>query len=232
MDLVCIVGRDRQALAATSLVSISQARQQHSGETRLVFLRDPLTVEYDAEWLEDRGVDVVIHPDVPADLPARQRVARMRCAGMLFAIETGADRIVHLDSDIAIDPDFFGVLDELWTGAERRTSFGAATLGNFAGYAQPGFLLEQHPGFSIRTHGLGGCLIFSCDSRTLVAARAGVPAHYSWDNWMSSKATGAGRVLTSDVSYVRHLGRGEHAGMCGSTAFPDLDWSNFSEAIR
>lgn len=225
--VVAIVGRDRAHLVERCLESLRNARNCPP----IRFYRDPLTVEYDQGWLFARGATTVVHPTADLEPAPRRRVAALRVFANRDACDAGRDLIVHMDSDIVCDPGLFERLEEMWDAALRlwpREQFALAPA-NFAGYAQPGFCVSDsspYAGLSVRTHGLGGCLAFRC---TPELAAATVTDGASWDSNLCRRYMGR-RVLTSDVSYVRHIGR--RAGMCVDTSHPDLDWHNFTPALE
>lgn len=234
MYLIGIVGRDRRALLEGCLARLEQARRNYARRTEVWFALDPLCAEYRAGWLHERGVDAVMLPRPEADAPPRERVAHMRCrlaaeACRLFRPETW---LVNLDADVAVDPDFFARLDDVIASGAAFDPCGAVAMGNYAGYLEPGYLVSACPGgiSDVRTHGLGGCLAFPLTDKLAGVAAAGVQKGHSWDSFMCRTVAGR-RVLTSRVSYVRHLGVHEQAGMCAAK-HPGLDWHEFSPALR
>lgn len=225
--LIAICGRDRRVLVEQCLESVGDAVEGR-GDLHVSFHLDPLCQQYDERWLQDRGcAEVVALPLDPA-AHARDRVSAMRCHAALHAVEQGFDRVAFLDSDVRIDPGYFARLDELWCAPAPE--WGAVALGNYAGYQVPGYFVQMvpHLGASIRTHGLGGCLSFRADQRLHDAAKAGVPHGGSWDTYFC-KAVAQSRVLTSDTSYARHLGR--YSGLCAVGHY-GLDWHRFTPFLE
>jgi hypothetical protein len=236
MYLVAIVGRDRRHLLEKCLASLEQARRRAKAETLTLFALDPLCVEYDRAWLEGwEGLDVLEHsPDLHPT--PRVRVAAMRCAVASFACASteslGISWIVNIDADVAVDPDFFDRLDDVIASGAAFNPCGAVAMGNYAGYRESGYLVEACPGgvSDVRTHGLGGCLAFPLTGKLADVAARGVPKGSSWDSYMC-RAVAGNRVLTSQVSYARHLGRDADAGMCAAL-HSKLDWDHFSPALE
>lgn len=226
---VLLCGRDRVKLVERCLDALNRARYGRRDHD-VLFWRDPETTEFDERWLESRGAMVMTHGSLAPTDPPRRRVAAMRCAAIRHACALGYDRLLFLDSDVELAPDALTRLDDLWP-LLGPTRCGALALGNYAGYEVPGFMIDPTPvdgaQVSIRRVGLGGCLAFPMTERLRAKARDGVPEGASWDTHLCRKIADE-RVLTSDVSYCRHLGR--DSGMCQRVA-PGLDWHRFAPSF-
>jgi hypothetical protein len=221
--LLCIVARDRREMVERCLASVNRL----TIPPRVMFIRDPLTTEFDDKWLCDQDPSMIIDclEDLPPDLPPRQRVARMRCHGFLTAARI-ADTIFHVDSDVILDRRAIERLEQMSAMPIRH---GARSLGNLPQYEQPGYMVERSKlGVSVRSHGLGGCLEFPLTSAIVAAATRGVPRAWAWDTYFSREIAG-GRVLTSDVSYARHIGVG--TGINASRN-PELNWHRFTPELE
>lgn len=225
--LIAVCCRDRRELVEPCLRSIVAAfgpsLELGAGCTLLVHM-DPLTTEYDGAWLRGLGA-AVTRLDLPADMPPKERIARMRADAALTAAGFGFDRVLFLDSDVVVSRELPAELDRLWPLVSRAGTYGyALALGNLGLYQRPGFLVEPCPALraSVRTHALGSCLAFPVNDALIEWAQN--PPANSWDTHVST-VVARNRILTSDVSYVRHDGR--HSGLC-MRAFPGLDYQNLA----
>jgi hypothetical protein len=220
--VIAICGRDRKELVERALPAV-RAIMPHE---LLVFARDPATNEYDTNWLLDQGADIVqgIFPELP-EQPVTSRVTRLRAAQVGLAARHHERRIIFLDSDVLVGAGFPEELARLW--ALQQSGWGrcgALTLGNYAGYSNSVFQRSKHAEqrVSIRTHALGGCLIFPF-SQQLHNTLLNCPEGTSWDTGISLEVAGS-RILTSEQSHVRHLGL--RSGMCATRGLHGLDWQN------
>ncbi len=221
MRLICIAGRDRRSLVERCLESVRQLTP------RTLFYRDPLTTEYDDSWLVNQGADDICSLDLPPDMPPRQRVSMMRCHGAITAHCKGYSSIFFVDSDVVLDSGAIARLDEMSAFPLQHS---ARSLGNLALYDQPGYLSERSLllGVSIRSHALGGCLEFPVTDQLLEVAQRGVPIKAAWDSWFCREVA-KGRVLTSEISYARHIGMGTGIN---ATRHPELNWQKFTPELE
>lgn len=221
--LVALAVRDRAALVEPCLASISAALSGRAGFEVVAWL-DPLDVETGLSWLEARGVPSVVLLDLGPELPPRRRVLRMRQDAARVAEREGFDRVLYLDSDVALSEGFVPEFERLWPEL-YRLQCGALSLGNYAGYEK--HVVAQLPELraSIRRFGLGACLAFPTEHALAAADSSGA----AWDTLFSRLAAG-NRVLTSDASYVRHDGRS--SGMCASRGIEGLDFQRLAPDLE
>lgn len=226
--LIAIAARDRRELVEPCLRSVAAAfgdRLGTDGDCHLVLHLDPLTTQYTGAELRAWGASSVVRLELPHDMPAKERIARMRCDAAQMAAGFGFDRILFLDSDVVVSRELPAALDAIWPWL-GAASCRAVALGNLALYERPGFLigryLEGEYPATVRTHALGSCFAFPVDA--YLTEWAANPPCTSWDTHASTHVA-RNRILTSDVSYVRHDGR--HSGLC-MRAHPGLDYHNFA----
>lgn len=225
--LIAVCCRDRRELVEPCLRSIVAAFQpslELGSECSLLVHLDPLTTEYSGAWLRELGA-AVVRLELPADMPPKARIARMRADAAQTAAGFGFDRILYLDSDVVVSRELPAALDRLWLLLTKGCAdIGAVALGNLALYERPGFRIESWPvsRASVRTHALGSCFAFPVDRHLLEWAAN--PPQTSWDTHASTHVA-RNRILTSDVSYVRHDGR--HSGLCVKS-YPGLDYQNLA----
>ncbi len=229
--LIAVAARNRRELVEPCLRSIVAAfgpSCETGAPCTLLVHIDPLTTEYDGAWLRQLGA-AVVRLELPADMAPKERIARMRADAAQTAAGFGFDRILFLDSDVVVSRELPAELDRLWPLlVSGCAGLGAVALGNLKLYERPGFLQELWPvsRASVRTHALGSCLAFPVNAALLEWAAN--PPTSSWDTHASTFVA-RNRILTSDVSYVRHDGR--HSGLC-MKAFPGLDYQNLAEDLR
>lgn len=214
--LLAVCGRDRAHLVAPALRSIRDAWPAQG----VLFHRDPADVELRGLDLKALGASWVRELDIAPEVPGRERVARMRSAAALFALERGYQRVLFLDSDILVDPGAAAELDRLW--ALRPTEDAAVALTRCSVYDSQDYVRRDQPPLraaTIRTHGLGMALAFPCSAALQIAAQN--PHHVgSWDShWCGAVSRGV--VVTPELSWAIHEGRS--SGLCMQHGHPGLD---------
>ncbi len=228
--IIAIAARDRRELVGPCLQSVVAAfvdRLGTDGDCHLVVHLDPLTTQYTGPELRAWGASSVVRLELPHDMPAKERIARMRCDAAQMAAGFGFDRILYLDSDVVVSRGLPAALDAFWPGL-KPTECRAVALGNLAHYARDGFTRERdrfvcaYGAGHVRTHALGSCFAFPVNAA--LTEWAANPPCTSWDTHASTNLA-RNRILTSDVSYVRHDGR--NSGLC-MKAHRGLDYQNFA----
>ena len=215
---VAVCTRDRAEIAKPCITRMVNVLQQ------VHVWVDPLSTEYGVEDVNAWGA-IGKTIDISETMPVKSRIATMRIAAAKFALLNNFEYILFLDSDILISYKFLEELQRL-IPIMKEMNCKALTLANYKQYELRCTIVKHDElGVSIRRFGLGGCLLFPV-SQSLADTK--VSKGSSWDTYLC-QTVASRRILTSHISYVRHLGQG--TGLSADRGLMNFDFSNLAEDL-